>query len=602
MRNKFGQGHIGRFWTREGVVNLTYTPDEVTRDEIDEIIDSGCDYIKTLHTVYSADNSTVGLQLPEWVFKFNDLFPYLNMTFSIKKLKPRTTRATHPISYDEYLKLYAVEPEQVCRIIVMVEDWRPGNYFEINGIGYTNWLAGDYFVWHGNGLTAYANIGSADMYMLEMTGTEISSTDIWHNIHWYNIPKLVTKKESLERFLCYRVLPTIKKDDIDVKADPFFVYLYNGNIPALEDIRHDQETIDYLNNKGINIYLYEPLCSYIEAAEPFNPLNGFAFQVTKHSMEFYSEFTGDEDTTLLRADELDSICKYAKANSLTNITVHTCEYDIEKYYTYYTGLKLKTNDLFLKTTIPIEVLNKNPNNNFSKKFMCLNWRYTPHRHMIAAYVAKLPSFCSWYVRGDLNMIGRSPWFNIFHWQKDNPNIFNKILSGLEYLNINAPLNVDLEIKKPINITQEFNKHMTPAGKMINDFQRYINNSIGIEKYYREIFCDIVTESRFAQPTGNYSEKVYQPMYFMKPFVLCAPPKTLQYLKEQGFKTFSDFWDESYDDEMNHEQRLFKIFKLIDFINDKSIVELRKMYDKMIPILKHNFIMLQSVVQPISVED
>ena len=30
----------------------------------------------------------------------------------------------------------------------------------------------------------------------------------------------------------------------------------------------------------------------------------------------------------------------------------------------------------------------------------------------------------------------------------------------------------------------------------------------IEKYYKDIFCAVITESRFAQPTANYSEKVF----------------------------------------------------------------------------------------------
>jgi len=76
-------------------------------------------------------------------------------------------------------------------------------------------------------------------------------------------------------------------------------------------------------------------------------------------------------------------------------------------------------------------------------------------------------------------------------------------------------------------------------------------------FYNDCFVDIVTESRYAQPTGNYSEKVYQPMFHKKPFVLVAPPHTLRYLKEQGFKTFDKFWDESYDKEENHQERIFK---------------------------------------------
>ena len=33
-----------------------------------------------------------------------------------------------------------------------------------------------------------------------------------------------------------------------------------------------------------------------------------------------------------------------------------------------------------------------------------------------------------------------------------------------------------------------------------------------------------------------------------PFVMVSKKGTLKYLRDIGFKTFGDFWDESYDDE------------------------------------------------------
>ena len=50
-------------------------------------------------------------------------------------------------------------------------------------------------------------------------------------------------------------------------------------------------------------------------------------------------------------------------------------------------------------------------------------------------------------------------------------------------------------------------------------------------YYKNSFCEVVCETRFAQPTGNFSEKTIRPMHFHRPFVLVAPPHTLKYLKE-----------------------------------------------------------------------
>jgi hypothetical protein len=67
----------------------------------------------------------------------------------------------------------------------------------------------------------------------------------------------------------------------------------------------------------------------------------------------------------------------------------------------------------------------------------------------------------------------------------------------------------------------------------------------------------------------------------------APPGTLKYLHDNGYKTFSDFWDESYDDCTNHEERLYKIFDVIKYIESKSIDELKDIYKDMKSILSYN---------------
>jgi hypothetical protein len=69
--------------------------------------------------------------------------------------------------------------------------------------------------------------------------------------------------------------------------------------------------------------------------------------------------------------------------------------------------------------------------------------------------------------------------------------------------------------------------------------------------------------------------------------LVAPPKTLAYLRSNGFKTFSDFWDESYDDELDHGERLAKIFTLIDEIFSIPNEKQRELYEQMNHILVHN---------------
>jgi uncharacterized protein YqgQ len=79
-----------------------------------------------------------------------------------------------------------------------------------------------------------------------------------------------------------------------------------------------------------------------------------------------------------------------------------------------------------------------------------------------------------------------------------------------------------------------------------------------------------------------------------PVIVVAPPRTLEYLKTFGFQTFDKWWDESYDLEEDHEQRLLKIFDVIDYINEKSLQELEIIYNEMAEILEHNISVVKSI--------
>ena len=75
--------------------------------------------------------------------------------------------------------------------------------------------------------------------------------------------------------------------------------------------------------------------------------------------------------------------------------------------------------------------------------------------------------------------------------------------------------------------------------------------------------------------------------------MVAPPNTVKYIKESGFKTFSDFWDEGYDSCLNHEERLIKIFQLIDWIDEQPLDKLKDMYRQMKDIVEYNYELLVS---------
>jgi hypothetical protein len=137
---------------------------------------------------------------------------------------------------------------------------------------------------------------------------------------------------------------------------------------------------------------------------------------------------------------------------------------------------------------------------------------------------------------------------------------------------------------------EFTKDKKQS-ELVSYFQK------GGTDYQSKSFLNLVSETFFySNEYGDYSgrgvsylsEKIFKAICFCQPFILISKPKSLNFLKELGFKTFSDWWDESYDDEMDDTLRFEKIKKEILKINEWEIKKCIDIYKQMIPILKHNY--------------
>jgi len=357
---------------------------------------------------------------------------------------------------------------------------------------------------------------------------------------------------------------------------PFFIYLYNGKIDNLESLYHDQESIEYYNLKSLHIFLYEPLCYK-------------AFNSQRHNQGFYSEFNSND--RLFIADEFESISKYVTQNNLKNVIVHTGDYNCEKYFSNYNLFKIVCDDLFLKNqNFTYETINVT-NFNYEKKFICLNWRYTKHRCFVSSYLEDNDCYLSWYYRSTLDDLKENLWFDLDLWKTTQPDFYSKIAEGLSNLNSKVPLCLDI-IHDGATVYSDVNgsKNYFPNNDFVSPSIKNVNENSLID-FYKNSFCEIVTESRFAQPTGNFSEKVFKPIHYKKPFILVAPPYTLEYVRSFGFKTFSDYFDESYDLEINHENRLLKIFKLIDYVRNLSSQEIVAINENLKEILEYNFDLL-----------
>lgn len=109
-------------------------------------------------------------------------------------------------------------------------------------------------------------------------------------------------------------------------------------------------------------------------------------------------------------------------------------------------------------------------------------------------------------------------------------------------------------------------------------------------FYQDILIDVVVESHVFGDTFFPTEKTLRSIWMKKPFVIFASRDYLSYMRQMGFQTFWQFWDENYDG-FETRDRLLRILKLLDWFASQSPKQLWDLYQTIQPILNHNYDLL-----------
>jgi hypothetical protein len=148
----------------------------------------------------------------------------------------------------------------------------------------------------------------------------------------------------------------------------------------------------------------------------------------------------------------------------------------------------------------------------------------------------------------------------------------------------------LSIKSTGNLIQRF-PLLLSSNNRYTAFDGF-DYSDPLTNFYQDILIDIVVESHVAGTTFYATEKTVRSMLLKKPFVVFASADYLDYLHQMGFKTFCEFWDETYDG-FETKDRFIKILALLDTLAKKSQTELETMYKEMQSTLDYNYNLLIS---------
>ena len=204
-------------------------------------------------------------------------------------------------------------------------------------------------------------------------------------------------------------------------------------------------------------------------------------------------------------------------------------------------------------------------------FVCFNRRIRPHRYALIAMLYhnnllknNLVSFS--LERGkDLNHLGQNgPDLHTMTQIMGKTKLRDDYMSYYNELVNLSPMIVDYD-----NLTNVM-------GPGCESKEPYLNS-----------YFSIVTETAFPEKTYFSTEKIYRPMLHFHPFIVYGSPYTLKNLRELGFKTFSPYIDESYDEVISPFRRMQKITKEVKRLCSMSKEDLHKWYYGMLDILEHN---------------
>ena len=112
---------------------------------------------------------------PSWNHRFVEYFQSLgwrDIGTSYYRMTSGTVMPVHQDRYVKYINLFDLHGREhdVRRALILLEDWKPGHYLEVQGRPFVEWKVGTVIEWIYDTPHMAANIGLAPRYTLQITG------------------------------------------------------------------------------------------------------------------------------------------------------------------------------------------------------------------------------------------------------------------------------------------------------------------------------------------------------------------------------------------------------------------------------------------------
>lgn len=216
---------------------------------------------------------------------------------------------------------------------------------------------------------------------------------------------------------------------------------------------------------------------------------------------------------------------------------------------------------------------------YNKKFINLNRRWRPHRPIFVGLLYIKNLIDSGYI--SLTEVEGFGWNNL--WE----NII-ALTKGSD-----IPLLLE-KYKKEVTSLSNLYIDKTSLEKPCDRLEP------NMEMYYNDTYFSVVSETFFYHNSEVengmvLTEKTFKPMLYQHPFILIGLPHSLAALKELGYKTFSPFINEDYDNESDNNKRMLMIVNEVERLCNLDEFELAKFIEGCMSICNYNRTHLQYVV-------
>jgi len=160
------RGHITPHWLSSQLPLVNYESQEniqrgfspIDYGDVYSQVEVSMDIHKGLHPLFD-------------ILKLEDSFNWLsNMMYAVHCMKPGCALPEHSDKYPYFIKTTGADINSIQRVIIFLEDKKPGHRFTLNGVNLDNWIAGDWISWIGTDSHGAYNEGTENRYTLQITG------------------------------------------------------------------------------------------------------------------------------------------------------------------------------------------------------------------------------------------------------------------------------------------------------------------------------------------------------------------------------------------------------------------------------------------------